>query len=339
MASAVEVYCTSMESTPVLSQPPPAQAPAADRPERGSSGRSDERPLPLLTRLKFDAVRAILSGWAKCFSLTGLYKLGRFFGTCEYLLDYNRRRRVGVKLAQIFPEGLTPRQRRLMTWRYFCRIRCDKMLYLILDKVPREKLLHRIRWHGREHLTAAQARGKGSYIMLAHYGSHHVTGFMLALMGYQVSGVRDPKEAPLRRYIQDKFTQTFPEAAAVRVYYADTFPRTFYREFQENGILCSALDIDRFRGEHLKTCPVTIFGEQREFLTGTLQIALRCGASVMQGFVISRKNYYFRWELSPPLIEPERGRDEPEIVAAVMQKYADGIERHARQHPDHLMKI
>ncbi len=323
-----------MDSSPALSQSPPSRGDAAVRGDDRA-----ERPLPFLTRFKFDLVRGILSAWMKCFSLTGLYKLGKFFGTCEYLLDYHRRRRVGVKLSQIFPEGLTPRQRRLMTWRYFCRIRCDKMLYLILDKVPREKLLKRIRWHGREHLATAQERGKGSYVMLAHYGSHHVAGFMLALLGYQVSGVRDPKEAPLRRYIQEKFTQTFPEASAVRVYYADTFPRMFYREFQENGILCSALDIDRFRGAQLKTCPVRIFGEQREFLTGTLQIALRCGASVMQGFVISRKNYYYRWELSPPLIDPARGRDEPEIVAEVMQKYADGIERHARQHPDHLMKI
>lgn len=320
-----------------------SQIPAEAATRVGNGDRAEpgaDRPLSMLSRLKFGVVRALLTAWARCFSLTGLYKLGKFFGTLEYVIDYNRRRRVRAKLAQIFPEGLTDRQARLFTWRYFCRIRCDKMLYLILDKVPRHKLLSRIRWHGKEHLDTALANGKGAYIMLAHYGSHHVAGFMLALLGYRVSGVRDPKEAPLRQYIQQKFLETFPEASAVRVYYADNkFPRELYLEFKSNGILCTALDIERFRGEHLKTCPVTIFGQQREFLTGTLQIAMRCGAPIMQGFVISRKNYYYRWELSAPLIDPAEAKDEPEIVARVMQKYADNIERHARQHPDHLMKI
>src|SRR5262245_43229728 len=119
------------ESTNLIEKPTPA-------PER-------ERPVPLFARVKLDVVRAFLSSWVRCFSMKGLYWLGQFFGTCEYVCDYNRRRRVRAKLQQIFPDGLTKRQRRLFTWRYFCRIRCDKMLYLILDRVPRDKLLNRIR--------------------------------------------------------------------------------------------------------------------------------------------------------------------------------------------------
>lgn len=311
---------------------------AADSAAIESRPAVTERPLSILTRAKFALVRGFLVAWMRLFSLTGLYWLGQFFGTCEYVIDYNRRRRVARRLQLIFPEGLPARVRRLMTRRWFCRVRCDKMLYLILDRIPRDKLLNRIRFHGREHLDAALARGKGAYIMLAHYGSHHVAGFTMALLGYRVAGVRDPKEAPLRRYIQQKFSATWPEVAAMRMYFADTFPRMFFREFQDNGILCSALDVDRFRGERLKTCPVRIFGQTREFLTGTLQIALRCGAPAMQGFIVSRKNFYYRWELSPPLADPDTAADTPEIVADVMQRYADNIERHARQHPDHIQK-
>ncbi|MFO0972560.1 MAG: hypothetical protein U1A27_03845 [Phycisphaerae bacterium] len=323
----------------------PNPEPIADRrrPDRAEPGPAaapaEERGLSVWSRLKFELVRTFLALWTRLFSLSGLYWLGQTFGTCEYLLDYHRRRRVHRRLARIFPEGLSASRRRLFTWRYFRRVRCDKLIYLIMDKVPREKLLRRTKWHGREHLDAALARGKGAYIMLAHYGSHHVAGPIMALLGYRVAGVRDPKEAPIRRYVQQKYAEVFPEIKAVRVYFADTFPRQFYREFAENGVLCSALDIDRFRGEHLKTCPVTVFGQTHEWLTGTLQIALRCGATVMQGFVVSRRNYYFRWELSAPLIDPDAGRDEPELVARVMQQYASNIESHARHHPDHLMKI
>lgn len=325
-----------MSRTDAIPTPMPAESAALND---SAALRTPERPLSWFTRAKFELVRSFLAGWTTIFSLSGLYALGQLFGTCEYLLDYKRRRRVAAKLARIFPEGLTPSRRRLIVWRYFRRIRCDKMIYLILDKVPRDKLLKRVRWHGREHLDTALARGKGAYIMLAHYGSHHVAGLILALLGYRIAGVRDPREAPIRKYVQRKYAEVFPEVAAMRIYYADTFPRQFYREFAENSLLCSALDIDRFRGEHLKTCPVTVFGQKHEWLTGTLQIALRCGAPVMQGFVISRKNFYFRWELSAPLVDPDTARDEPAVVAAAMNKYAANIEKHARQHPDHLMKI
>ncbi len=324
------------EPDPLMQTPCPAGPAPTDAGEDALRG---ERAVGAVTRLKFELVRSFLALWARCFSLSGLYALGQFFGTCEYLVDIRRRRRVGARLRQIFPEGLPLVRRQRITWRYFRRIRCDKMIYLILDKLPREKLLRRIRWSGREHLDAALRRNRGAYIMLSHYGSHHVAGFMMALLGYRLAGVRDPKEAALRRYVQQKFAETLPEAAAMRMFYADTFPRAIYREFRENRTVCTALDVDRFRGERLRTCPVTIFGQRKEFLTGTLQIALRVGAPVMQAFMLSRRNYYYRWELSAPLLDPGVQQDDPDTVARIMQTYADNIERHAHTHPCHLMKI
>jgi lauroyl/myristoyl acyltransferase len=91
----------------------------------------------------------------------------------------------------------------------------------------------------------------------------------------------------------------------------------------------------------LKTCPVRIFGEQREFLTGTLQIALRCRATVAQAFVVSRPNFYFRLIVGAPLWVPDaaRGDDGPARVAELMQRYADGVAAHVREHPDHLSRV
>ena len=88
-----------------------------------------------------------------------------------------------------------------------------------------------------------------------------------------------------------------------------------------------------------KTCPVRIFGETREFLTGTLQVALRCGAAIVQGFVVSRRNFYVRLIVRPPLYVP--GADDgpsSDTIAELMQKYADGSEAHVRAHPDHLSR-
>lgn len=315
-----------------------------------SSGRSGasrpdaarpERRLGWYTRVKFGLVRWFLLIWARAFSLKGLYILGRYFGTIEYLINFKRRARYRRELRDVFPEGLNPAREKEIILAYFRRTRCDKLLYVVFDRLPKDKIVRRIKFHGRKHLDEALARGNGIYVMLSHHGSHHVAGLLMALLGYKCAGVRDRNEGASRIYVQEKYAETFPEIAAIRVLYANSFPREIYRCFRENYVVGSALDVSRIRGETLKTCPVRVFGQQREFLTGTLQIALRCRASVAQAFVVSRPNFYFRLIVQPPLYVPdqEAGADLPDRVAELMQRYADGIEAHVREYPDHLSRI
>ena len=312
-----------------------------ESPDSGRSGTSasqTDRPVPTLVRARIWFVRSFLVFWIRCFSLSGLYMLGRFFGTLEYAIDYRRRGRVHRKLRAMFKDEFNVAWRRKMTWRYFMRIRCDKMFYTIMDRIPRGKLLNRIKLKGRRHVDAALARQKGAYVALCHFGSFHVAGLLGALLGYEVIGVRDPKESHVRRYIQRKYRETFPEVARMRLFYSGQFPREIYRQFHAGGIVASLLDVDRIRGGHLKTCPVRIFGETRDFLTGPVQMAVRCGATTFQAFVVSRRNFYYQLIVTPPLHEPTGGDDES-AIPDVMQRYADGVERFAREHPDHLMNI
>jgi lauroyl/myristoyl acyltransferase len=313
----------------------------AGTPGKDPQTASSSERLGWYTRAKFGLVRWILMIWTRSFSLKGLYILGRYFGTIEYLINFRRRARYRRELRRIFAERLEPTGEKQIILEYFRRTRCDKLLYVIFDRLPREKILRRIRFHGRQYLDEALQRGNGIYVMLSHHGSHHVAGLLMALLGYKCAGVRDRNEGASRIYVQQKYAETFPEFAAIRVLYADTFPRDIYRCFHENHVVGSALDVSRVRGMALKTCPVKIFGEQREFLTGTLQIALRCRATVAQAFVVSRPNFYFRLIVRPPLYLPgeKPDADPQDRVAELMQRYADGIETHVREHPDHLSRV
>ncbi len=306
---------------------------------QAEAGATKEPTVGLVARFKFGLARAFLTAWMKCFSLKGLYLFGQFFGTCEWLIDRKSRRRFGQRLRTIFGDELTPAMARRHTLRYFRRVRCDKMIYLIFDKLPREKIVRRIRFHGREHLDAALARGKGVFVTMAHFGSHHVSGLLMALAGYRVAGVRDRNEGALRRYIQQRYAESFPEFEAVKVLFADAFPRDLYRCLMANHVVGAALDVDRQRGANLRTATVNMYGQPRQFLTGTMQIALRCGATVLQGFLLSRRNYYFHLVISGPLVDPDRERDDPAVLAEVMQRYADGIEEQVRRRPCHLSKL
>ncbi|HPD31910.1 MAG TPA: hypothetical protein PLL20_18100, partial [Phycisphaerae bacterium] len=249
-----------------------------------------------LARLKYELVRGFLWAWGKCFSLRGLYLLGTGFAVCEWLVNYKRRRRFKIHLKTGFGRGTRVIDRataRRACLQHFIRTRCDKLFYLIFDKLPREEILSRVRFPREADLAEAVKDGKGIYVCLSHIGSHHVLALIMALKGYRVAGVRDPNEGAMRRYVQRKYEETFPEFRAVRLLYSNMYPRDVYRCLQEGYILGSTLDIGRERGAHLRLVTAEMFGKPRDFLAGPVQIALRCGAPIYQGFVVSRPGFYF----------------------------------------------
>jgi lauroyl/myristoyl acyltransferase len=303
------------------------------------TGELPEGPVPTFTLIRIVAVRMFLTGWMRCFGLWGLYKLGQFFAIFEFACDYRRRGRVERKLISYFKDEFSRRQRIAISLRYFIRVRCDKMFYTIMDRVPRDRILARVREFNIERLHDAMARKKGVYAALCHFGSHYVAGLIMALKGYEMAGFRDPKQSAVRNYIQRKYRETFPEIARMKVFPASNFPRAIYRHLQSNYIVASLIDAERKRGETTKTHPVTIFGEQRNYLIGPLQIAIRCGSPILQGFVVSRRNFYYDLIVAQPLHLPEEKGDEDQLVSDVIQRYATAVEQFARNHPDHLMNI
>ena len=52
------------------------------------------------------------------------------------------------------------RMARVSEEKHFMRIRCDKMFYTIMDRIPRDELLARMHIVGREHLDAALDRAR-----------------------------------------------------------------------------------------------------------------------------------------------------------------------------------
>lgn len=297
--------------------------------------------LSLLTRAKFAFARGFLLAFARCFTLRGLYLFGQIFGTCEWLLNYNRRRRFREHMQIVFGRdlgGVDPRKARWAAWRQFVRTRCDKLIYTIFDLLPREWIQKRISFRDRHILDDALARGKGAYLAMSHNGPHHVSILLMAFMRYRLAGVRDPKEGANRRYMQARFEQNFPEYRDIRMIYSNSFPRDIYRCFQDGYVLGSALDISRRRGEHLRTIKVNVLGQDREFLIGPIQIALRCGAPILQPFVLSKPNFHFEILMHGPLADSETAKDTPEVVESIIQRYGDNVARHLAEHPDQLSR-
>ncbi|UCG17185.1 MAG: lysophospholipid acyltransferase family protein [Phycisphaerales bacterium] len=296
-------------------------------------------PVSMWERCSFAALRVAVYGVARCLTLPGLYRCGQVFGFLEWAVNYRRRRRFAARLRSLLGDGLAATDVRKATLDHFIRVRCDKIIYLILDLLPREKMARRFEIVNRHLLDEALARGRGAYIALSHHGAHHVAALMMSLLGYKVAGVRDRREGAIRRYIQSMYEQKYDELRNARIIYSDSFPRDIYRCFRDNFTLGSALDIQRRRDAHLKTAEVDFFGGKHRFLTGTIQIALRCGATILQGFIISDANFRYRFELHGPLADPSNAEETPELLDQIMRRYATNIERYIRHYPAQISKL
>jgi len=265
-------------------------------------------------------------------SLTGLYHVGRAFATLEWLINYKRRRRFAATLRLTIGPDLPASERRLQIWRHF--VRCDKLFYLVIDHIPAAELHDRFEIVNRHLIDDAVAAGRGAYVAMSHTGAHHVVAMLLVQLGYKVAVGRDENVGAMRRFMQQKHAGKNRNQA--EYFYSTTYPRVIYRYLQNNYLVGSAIDVARVRSEHLRTVETEMFGERRSFLTGPMQIAVRCGAPVLQGFVISRNNFHYTLELQGPLIRP--GDTEHSLPDAITS-YAANVERLIRQYPCHISRI
>lgn len=271
--------------------------------------------------------------------LHGLYVFGRCFGTLEWLINYRRRRRFRRALGEVLdhqPDRATVRR---ITRDYFATSRCDKIFYLVFDRIPRDIAEGLVNIVNREALDAAAARGRGVYSGLAHHGPHHVMGLLLPLLGYRVAGVRDGNEGGMRRFVQSRFDRKYPEFNRGRVLYSDSFPREIIRTLQEGYILGSAMDVARVRDEKQKSEEVTVFGEKRRFLTGPLWIAVRCRVPILQAFIIPQRDFRYRLDILEILPDPDSISDEAEAVSRCIAAYAAHVEAYTRKYPSLLTRV
>jgi len=295
-------------------------------------------PLTRWERLSFETMRAVLYVLARVLSLGGLYHVGRAFATCEWLINYKRRGRVHRAVAFVLgPDNSLPR-RWHAGWRHFVRVRTDKMMYLIMDLLPAERLLKRLTVTNRHLLDESLRRGRGMYMALSHLGSHHLVISILMELGYEkIAGVRAGQMGAEWRFVQNKREQR--GRSQVEYFVSGSFPRGIFRRLQDNYLVGSLIDVQGPRGEHLKTVEADIFGVRQRFLTGPLQIALRCRSPVVQTFVVSQP--YFRYEVAfeGPLVDPEIEDESPDVLQKAVERYAANVERFARRYPCHISRV
>ncbi len=335
--------------TPAVSTKEPADVPTqrADDPDDSPSPSSpaptdssdDSSRISPWNRLAFGLTHLAVTILLRTLSLSGLYRFAQLFGTLEWTINFKRRRRFAQALLRVLVPPPTRAQRRRWSRDHFMQTRCDKLFYLIFDRIPREQALGLFTITNQPLLDQAHGRGRGVYMAMSHHGAHHVVALLTAMRGYKVAGVRDRREGALRRYVQTRLDARYPELGRMRVLFADSYPREIYRCFRENYLLGSAMDVSRVRSAQQKTTEVTVFGEQRAFLSGPLRIAHRCKTPVLQAFVVSEARFHYRLEIVGWLMDPEKELNEEHAVEQAMRTYAANVEQQIRATPSLITRL
>ncbi len=320
--SAKEVFLPS-DSTP----PPTSRA---SDPEQADSARSGD--LSTWEHLSFSVVHRAAAILLALLGLNGLYRLGRTFGTFEWMINFKRRRRFGRALRAVI-DPLSSRDRRRHTREHFMQTRCDKLYYLIFDCIPRDKAIAGFTIRNQGLLDDALSAGRGVYVALSHHGPLHVAGMLMALRGYMVAGVRDRREGAMRRYVQGLYDRKYPEFGRAKVLYADSYPREIYRCLQEGYVLGSAMDVSRVRDPQQSIHEVCIFGRPQVFLTGPLRIAMRCKTPVVQAFVLPKPNFRYELDVVELLFNPANTSDEEDQIRRSIERYARNVEAYVKAYP------
>ncbi|HNQ21523.1 MAG TPA: hypothetical protein PKK06_00340 [Phycisphaerae bacterium] len=326
---------TEQNAAEMASEPPPPAGNAEDV----SQPEAREPALSWWQHLSFALVDWLLWGICRLLTLKGVYGFGCAFGSVEWLINYKRRRRFAVALERVLGRPPTPAERRREGRFFVQRTRCAKIFSLLVARLPRDQVVGLLTITNRELLEAALARRRGVYLALSHHGDHHAVGTLLVLAGYRIAVVRDRDEGGVRAYVEQQFRRLHPDIEVPPILAADVFPRRIYRCLHEGRILMSLMDVTNLRRANLRTHTVRVSGGERKFLVGPMQIALRCGAPILQGFLATEPGFRYRLEVVDTLLDPEQVTDAEADIRAAIERYAARVEGYGYQQPGLLSRI
>jgi KDO2-lipid IV(A) lauroyltransferase len=285
---------------------------------------------PVRHRLEY-AFYLVLKGGLRALPHSASRRLGRALGWLGYLLD-RRHREVALRnMARALPEKSDQERRALVRacFQHFGMALCDTLSSTRFG--PRE-LCARFDLEGWEHLDEAYSRGKGVFVLSAHFGLWESVPPMIGLYHGSLEIVYRPADNPyldreLRALRERSNNKVIPKRGAVRRMIE------VLRERGRVGILIDQRVQPRegiwvpFLGEAALTSPIVA------------RLSLRTGAAVVPVAAFPLPGGRYRLVVRKALLPPEPPPGEAvagesdEAVVALTRRYLEAAEEDIRAHP------
>ena len=194
------------------------------------------------------------------------------------------------------------------------------MDFVLLGSLSPQDLIARVSVHGREHLEAALAQGRGVIMAVPHMGSWDMAGSYAGAAGYRVSAVAERFPGSLN----DAVVKTRQRFGLEVIALGRSAVRAITAALQANRIVALLCDLEQGPG-----VDVRFFGRPAVVPGGPAAFALKTGAALLPSCQYSVGNGRHDIHLDPPLsIGPGESRE------GVMQRVIDRFEEFIKERPD-----
>jgi KDO2-lipid IV(A) lauroyltransferase len=243
-----------------------------------------------------------------------------------------RLRSVGRRNLELALPGLSLAERDRILRGVFRHLGWQLVEFCRMTRYTPDNTRNWIRTEGLEHYLAAQARGKGVFIVTGHLGAWELSSFYHSLMGYPMGMViRRLDNRPL-----DEFVNGIRCLHGNRVLHKDDFARGLLRAMREGDTVGILMDTNMTPPQGVF---VEYFGRQACAASGLARVALKTGAAVLPGFMLwepGEQKYVLHF--GPELTFARTADAEADIVSAT-QECTRAIESWVRRYPDQWLWI
>ncbi|MBF0553560.1 MAG: lysophospholipid acyltransferase family protein [Nitrospirae bacterium] len=210
-----------------------------------------------------------------------------------------------------------------------------RMEELLLGTMSKETIDRIITYEGWENLNETVARGKGTIILLSHFGSFFMILPALAFKGYRISQIVGP--SPYRNKIQKMILRARHSENAklpVNFIFSENGLRPIFTALKNNELIALALD---GRAGDIWV-DVRFFNRTAHFSQGILKLAIKTGAAILPTYIIRQQDDTHRLVFEKPIFTEGLPRDIG-TVAEYTQRLVSILEGYVSKYPSHFAMI
>ncbi|MCI5211307.1 MAG: hypothetical protein D3910_21555, partial [Candidatus Electrothrix sp. ATG2] len=265
------------------------------------------------------------------------YALAYCLALTASCLLYGMKREIAAELAEIFSEQYSAQELKKIAGQ---SIRLDilrRVEELFMGEFSSETIQQTVSIEGEEFLQQTLEQGKGSIILLSHFGSFLMILPALALKGYPVNQLAGPPALKYHRKINQRiFTLRKKDYSRLPITFlrADQHIKTMLMALRNNETVAMAFD-----GRISNTwTPVRFFNRQAYFAPGPVKIAQKTGASILPVFIVRERHNHHKLIIQKPMTMDHRVSKQ-DFLQTNIQRLAKVFEKMIAEHPAHFAMI
>jgi KDO2-lipid IV(A) lauroyltransferase len=188
-----------------------------------------------------------------------------------------------------------------------------------------KRLIPQVRCETWHHMTDPLKDGHGVLLVSAHYGNWELAARYATSRGIPLSVIAKRQ----RNTYFDDYTNHLRNRFGIGVIISDESMRPLFERLRHNEAVCFLSDQDA-RGDGIR---MDFFGHPASVHYGPVKLALRTGASIVSGYMVSIPGQPHELIFSEP-IHTTGLKDTPENVYTITRALLDRLEEMIRLHPE-----